>query len=312
MEQIACKRHAGWWLGNLPVSLFALLFIFIHVSAAAQPIATSSGDENSAALLEKYSFLAPQLARNAYGRPLYLESSENSNTVSGNAYAVLDSPFKAVSTTFKMPHHWCEVMILHINTKFCRAASDDSPTKLNVNIGKKTAQDLADSFALEFDFRVVSTSPNYLAVQLNSDKGPLGTNNYSIELRAAPLPNGKTFIHLRYSYGYGLAGRLAMQGYLATLGSGKIGFTQDDKGSHKGYVGGMRGAVERNTMRYYLAIEAYLAATGVPASAQFEARLEHWFRATEQYPRQLHEMDLNSYTTMKKSEYQRQQSGVAS
>lgn len=285
--------------------------MFMLISAAAQPTATSTGDENSDALLEKRSSLAPQLARNAYGRPLHLESSETSSMVNGNAYAVLDSPFNAVSTTFKSPYRWCEVMILHINTKFCRAVSDASPTKLNVNIGKKSAQDLADSFALEFNFRVSSASVNYLAVQLNSDKGPLGTNNYKIELRAAPLPNGKTFIHLRYSYGYGLAGRLAMQGYLATLGSGKIGFTQDDKGPHKSYVGGMRGAVERNTMRYYLAIEAYLAATDAPAPTQFEARLEHWFRATEQYPQQLHEMDLNTYTTMKRREYERQQSRTA-
>jgi hypothetical protein len=309
MEKITSKRQAGLWLGNVLESLFALCLVCIQISAAAQPGATSISDENSAALLEKHSSLAPQLARNAYGRPLYLESSETSSMVSGNAYAVLDSPFTVVATTFKSPRHWCEVMILHINTKFCRAASDASPTKLNVNIGKKTAQELADSFALEFNFRVGSASSSYLAVQLNSDKGPLGTNNYRIELRAAPLTNGKTFIHLRYSYGYGLAGRIAMQGYLATLGSGKIGFTQD--GSHKTYVGGMRGAVERNTMRYYLAIDAYLAATAAPASAQFDARLEHWFRATEQYPQQLHEMDLNSYTTMKRSEYQRQQSGGA-
>jgi hypothetical protein len=259
MEKTVCDRHWGLWLGPQLRGFCALLLTLFAINATAQSPASAVGDENAAALLERHSVLSAQLASNAYGRQLYLESSESSTMVSGNAYAVLDSPFSAVNTIFKSPDHWCEVMILHINTKFCRAASDASPTKLNVNIGKKTAQELSDSFALEFVFRLDSASPNYLAVQLNSDKGPLGTSNYRIELRATPLPNGKTFIHLRYAYGYGLTGRLAMQAYLATLGSGKIGFTQVGQGQYQSYVGGMRGAVERNTMRYYLAIEAYLA-----------------------------------------------------
>jgi hypothetical protein len=69
----------------------------------------------------------------------------------------------------------------------------------------------------------------------------------------------------------------------------------------------MRGAVERNTMRYYLAIDAYLASLAVPASQQSEKRLQHWFDATERYPRQLHEIDRTAYLSMKRSEYKRQQ-----
>ncbi len=275
-------------------------------SAGAEPV------QNAAALLEKHSELAGQLANNPYGRPLYLESSETSNMVNGDAYAVLDSSFNAVSSTLKSPKRWCDVMILHINTKYCQASADTSPGVLNVNIGKKTEQELADAFALEFAFRLTSSTPDYLAARLNADKGPLGTSNYRIELRATPLPDGKTFMHLRYSYGYGVAGKIAMQGYLATLGSGKVGFTQVGQGQKQGYVGGMRGAVERNTMRYYLAIEAYLASLGRPPAQQFNARLEHWFRATEQYSRQLHEVDKSAYVQMKQNEYKRQQGGSSS
>lgn len=270
--------------------------------------ATAGAEQNAVALLEKHSELASQLGSNPYGRPLYLESSETSNMVNGNAYAVLDSSFNAVSSTLKSPKRWCEVMILHINTKYCRASADTSPGVLNVNIGKKTEQQLADAFALEFNFRLASATPEYLSARLNADKGPVGTSNYRIELRAAPLPNGKTFMHLRYSYGYGMAGKIAMQGYLATMGSGKVGFTQVTQGQNQVYVGGMRGAVERNTMRYYLAIEAYLASLGRPREQQFNARLDHWFRATEQYARQLHEVDKNAYLLMKQNEYKRQQS----
>lgn len=288
----------GW------LTLWALA---LSASAHAQQVAEPATEPGAAALLEKHSALAKQLAENAYRRPLFLESSEGTNTVSGNAYAVLDSPFSTVSTTFRSPQRWCEILILHINTKYCHAGFDSSPSMLKVSVGKKTPQELEDAYALHFAYRLAVASPAYLAAQLQADKGPLGTSNYRIELQAVPLPGGKTFMHMRYSYGYGVASRLAMQGYLATMGSGKVGFTQIPRGPGTAYVEGMRGAVERNTMRYYLAIEAYLASLDKPAGQQFEVRLLHWFEATEQYPRQLHEVEKGSYLTMKRAEYQRQQ-----
>ena len=70
----------------------------------------------------------------------------------------------------------------------------------------------------------------------------------------------------------------------------------------------MRGTMERNTMRYYQAIEAYLASLNQPPAQQFTARLSYWFDATEEYSRQLHEVDRSNYISMKKDEYQRQKS----
>jgi hypothetical protein len=117
-------------------------------------------------------------------------------------------------------------------------------------------------------------------------------------------------LHLRYSYGFGLAGRMAMQVYLATAGSSKVGFTQITQadGGQKSYVGDMRGAVERNTMRYYLAIDAYLLSLSAPQADQQNLRLEKWFDSTEQYPVQLRETDKASYLAMKKEEIKRQHS----
>ena len=77
-------------------------------------------------LLEKYKELAEKLSQNQYKRPLFLDSSESANTVTGNAYAILNSSFPTVSDTFKNPKRWCDVMILHVNTKCCRANADTS------------------------------------------------------------------------------------------------------------------------------------------------------------------------------------------
>ena len=291
----------------LALSVTVACVIASSPSAFAQPSSSQDSESNAGALLEKHAALQDELAQNQYRRPLFLESLESANKVSSSAYAVLDSPFTTVSATFKKPDRWCEVLILHLNTKYCQAHTDSNHSMLTVNLGKKTPQPLADAFLLEFSYHVTAAAPNYLAVQLHADKGPLNTTDYQLVLQAVPLPEGKTFINLRYSYGYGLAGRLAMQAYLSTMGRGKVGFTKIAPEAKSGYVGGMRGAIERNTMRYYLAIEAYLASLKQPPAEQFNARLQYWFDATEEYSQQLHEVDRPSYLTMKKVEYQRQQ-----
>jgi hypothetical protein len=93
-----------------------------------------------------------------------------------------------------------------------------------------------------------------------------------------------------------------MDTYLATLGRGKVGFTKTGENSNRtpNNIGGIRGVVERNTIRYYLAMEAYLAALSTPLPARQEKRLQTWFGFTEQYARQLHEVDRATYLEMKR------------
>jgi hypothetical protein len=200
-------------------------------------------------------------------------------------------------------------MILHINTKYCHAMVKPTGTALRVHVGKKTPEELADTTRLEFNYRTVAATPEYLQIMLSAKNGPLGTSDYRITLEAMALPNAKTFLHLTYSYTMNFAGRLAVQTYLGTAGSGKVGFTVIGKQAdgQPEYIAGVRGLVERNTMRYYLAIDSYLAAASAAPEAQLEKRLQNWFTAVERYPRQLHEMDRSEYLQMKRAEYLRQQ-----
>ncbi|MNE86026.1 hypothetical protein D3C80_1830850 [compost metagenome] len=77
------------------------------------------------------------------------------------------------------------------------------------------------------------------------------------------------------------------------------------------HIDGMRGVIERNTMRYYLAIEAYLSALSAPAAERLEKRLNAWHAAVERYPLQLHELERDEYLDMKHKEIQRQQAAAA-
>ena len=296
------QKYLLSWMTLLGV--VCLVFVGVAHAAVAVP------ESNSAASLRaKYMALGPQLSNNQFKRPLYVDSVESPSNLRGDIYALVDYPFAAVNQAFNDPSHWCDMLILHINTKFCQASTNQAGSLLVVRIGKKDYQPLIQAQRFEFAYSVATTTPEYFDVGLSAETGPLGTSDYRIRLEAVSLQGGKTFLHITYSYAYNFAGKLAMQAYLATLARDKVGFSSTGKQSdgQPDYIGGVRGVVERNTMRYYLAIDAYLGALSTPHAQQLEKRLQSWFSATELYPRQLHEVDRATYLDMKRREYQRQQ-----
>ena len=297
----AAEMNIGAWARLIAVALLC--------AGAGSAQAADASVNSPGALLAKYGALQDRLSHNQFQRPLTLDSSETPGALVGDIYALVNYPFATVGTALKSMGNWCDILILHVNTKYCRASTAGEGGVLNVRIGRKFGQPLDEAYPMAFAYQVGAQTPNYLQVRLNADEGPLSTRNYRIVLEAIPLENGQTFIHLSYSYGFGLVGRLAMQGYLGTTGRDKVGFTvagtqPDGQPLH---IGGTRGLVERNTMRYYLAIDAFLGALSEAPQAQFEKRIHSWFASIERYPRQLHEMEQGAYLDMKRSENRRQQ-----
>ncbi|MDY7536844.1 hypothetical protein QN372_01895 [Undibacterium sp. RTI2.1] len=300
----------------IPQLLIAAMIIAMSISHYAMADTEINPSEAAKTMHAKYSAIEQQLEQNQFNRPLVLESVEADHRLKGDIYAVVDYPLTTVATGLKSPDHWCDIMHLHLNTKYCHAtktaantSDNKSSAALKVYIGKKTPEELSDASRVDFNYTEVATTPEYMQIMLNADQGPLGTNDYRIILEAVSLSKVKTFLHLTYSYSTGLSGRIAMQTYLATVGHGKVGFTINGKtpDGQPDYIGGVRGLMERNTMRYYLAIDSYLGATNAAPDAQLEKRLLNWFTATEKYPKQLHELDQNDYMEMKRAEYTRQQ-----
>lgn len=272
-------------------------------SPAPVPAAATAGP-GAAQLQAQYTQLRPSLERNAFGRAIHIQSSEAGRNQAGEVYAVVDHPFEVVERGLRDAQSWCDVLILPYNTKHCHASGSGAATRLAVRIGRKADQAPEDAQPITFRYALQAESADYFRVTLEAPEGPLSTRDYRILLEATPLDAQRTIIHLGYSYGFGTMARLAMQAYLATAGAHKVGFTvvgRDSDGKPR-YVGGMRGVIERNTMRYYLAIDAYLDS---PAEAELPKRLAQWFDSTERYARQLHEVDRNDYLEMKRNEYKR-------
>ena len=291
----------------------ALRFIAFALLCAGVGLARADDIDAASAvsLRARYLALQEQLGHNQFQRPLYLDSSEARGEVKGDIHALINSPFESAGAALSNPGDWCDILILHINTKSCRVSTGTAGTVLNVWIGAKHNQSLAEALRVNFTYRVSARAANYLRVGLSADAGPMGTRAFQIVLEAVPLENGRTFIHLAYSYAYGTFGKLAMQTYLATIGRSKVGFTvlgaQPD--GQLRHIGGLRGVVERNTMLYYLAIEAFLGALSASPQARFEKRISDWYAAVERYPRQLHEMEPGEYFDMKRKENLRPQPG---
>ncbi len=271
----------------------------------------AGAEQTGADLQARYLSLQDQLNHNAFQRPLFLDSTEAADELKGDIYAVIDHPYATVSRALQEADHWGDILILHLNVKNCRVGGSPEARTLQVSLGRKIDEPLDQAYPVKFDYRVAAANASYLQIRLHADTGPLGSRDYQIALEAVPLKAGRTFIHLSYSYSYGLSVRLAMKVYLATLGSGKVGFsvTGRQTDGNPALINGVRGVVERNTMRYYLAIEAYLGSLSAPPAEQHERRLHAWFAATERFARQLHEVDEAAYLAMKRKEVQRQQSG---
>lgn len=290
-----------------------LLPLALLIALLPYPGPATAGASSATALRATYERLGPKLQNNAYHRPLYLESKEMASELQGDIYAVVNQPFSVVNGMLNdvsgRPVNWCDVLILHLNIKYCRAGQNAQGSTLLVNIGRKMEQPLEDTHQVEFRYRVLASEKAYFATSLSAKEGPLSTRDYRIILEAIPVDDGHAFIHLTYAYGFGMTGKMAMKGYLSTMARDKIGFTQvgTQADGQPEYIHGVRGVVERNAMRYYVAIDSYLNAALLPREERFEKSLKTCIETLEQYALQLHEVDNPTYLQMKRREYKRMQ-----
>lgn len=265
------------------LALLALLF-----AAYASPVLIAAQEDSGpSALKQKYEQIRAQLEKSVFGRPLHLDSGDAKGKMSGDVYAVLDQPFKRVSDGLGSAKQWCDVLVLPFNVQKCESEGG----KLKLYVGRKPTSPIEEATQLDFSYSVPAQSADHLQVKLAAPSGPAGTKDYLITFAATPLDDKRTIVHMHYGYSTGAMSQMAMKTYLSTSGADKVGFSSENGK----LVGGTRGIMERNTMRYFLAIDAYLHTLGKPASA----RLEKWFASTEKYAKQLREMSREEYLAVK-------------
>jgi hypothetical protein len=287
---LAAWLRCRWWWG---------LAAWLLVAWAGQAHALSA---DAAALRARHDALRALLASSPFQQPLLLQAAPDDDGLKGEVYAVVEQPFSITGPALQDRARWCDVLILHLNVKQCRVGGSGSAT-MSLMVGRKFEQPAGSGRAVDFAFRVLSAGPDYVRVQMAAENAPSDARD-QVVLEAAPLDDKRSFLRVSYAYVFGTMEYLAMQTYLATLARNKVGFTTTGTGADgkPAYVGGVRGMVERNVMRYYLAVVAYVESLSVPPAERQEKRLQDWFAATERHALQLHEMGRDEYLAMKRNE----------
>lgn len=281
----------------------ATLMPWPHAAQAAEPLSSESK-----VLIARYNAIKARLETNQFGIPVYLESQEKYSSLHVDVYGVFDYPFEAVRDALQAPGNWCDINLLMINVKASTFRTTSGLWRLTLYSGRKYYQQPKDAYRLDFSFKAAAPQDDYMDILLAAKDGPLLTRDHRIRVEAVPLDSNRTFIHFSYDYSYGVLARAAIKSYYATIGRNKKGFSigASDKKGAPVFVGGVRGSVERNAVRYYFAIQTYMDTLKNPLNQRFEKRISRWYDLNARFPRQLYELDKGEYLANKRREHANQ------
>jgi hypothetical protein len=293
---------------NKPGNLLQLFLFMVAVAilfSAGFASAVEKPRQGADILLDTYHRNMAKLETNSFGLPLFLESFERDDRVHVDVYGIFDYPFSSVVDVLRVSANWCDIVSLHPNVKACTHRELPNAWLLTFYIGRKFYQPPEDTRQVIYQYRNVVQQEGYLDIILTADAGPFGTKDHRMRFEALPLDEGRTFIHVSYAYSDSVALRLAGKAYFATLGRGKVGFTltgTDRKGTPV-YIGGPRGAIERNAVRYYFAIQSFMNSLSYPEKSRFSMKISEWYDLTTRYRKQLFDLEKKDYLIFKAKEH---------
>ncbi|MFU8856444.1 MAG: hypothetical protein ACNA8S_05490 [Deferrisomatales bacterium] len=229
---------------------------------------------------------------------LEIRSREGPAEIWAEVLGVLPFPFEVVAAALEATVQWCDFVPLHFNIKACVYGLDPGEPFLVLYSGRKGYGTAEDAHRFDYGFAARVAPGPYLGVELRSQGGPMGTRDYHLRVEALPVEGG-TFVRFGSSYGPSRTSRAATALYLGTLGRSKMGFSRE--GEPPVPVRGVRGIVERNGVRYYLALQAFLHTLHLAGEERFESGVRTWFDLASQYP-ELHETSWETYRRTKRRE----------
>jgi len=288
-----------------PISRLGPAFLLLVL--ALPPRASWGGEAAPQRFRSYYQELQEAARRGPFGFSLQVRSGERGDLVRAEALGIMGHPLHAFGAAVAEPAPWCEFMPLNLNIKACTVQWDAMEPLVTLYMGGKGYLPPESASQQPYRFVVRARQPEYVAVSLSALRGVLGTKEHQLEFEAASVA-GKTVVALRSSYEHSAASRLATTIYLATVGRDKVGLSRERLGpdAQASFVKGAQGMIERNLMRYYLILKAFLDTQVLPDSRRVDARLNAVYDLMERYPAQLHEMERVEYLDIKRRERQNQ------
>lgn len=288
--------------------LWRLGLLILAVSLCMAPMAAPAQALGEPTLAQRYAALVASPAR-PLAPGVYLESAEETQRARGEVLARLDLPYATAVTALTDVLAWCRLLMLHPNIKHCVPGSGGigGGVLLDMTMAAQREGLVAQEHPLQLTWTTVARDASHLVVELMAERGPMGTRDYRIGFELAPLEADASVMRLVYSSAFTSAGLWMAQAYVSTVARHRVGFTvvDTDTQGRPVYVRGVRGAIERNTMRFHLAVQSWLAMQSQPPEQRILRAIEAWFDASERYAAQLHEIEREEYVMRKKAEFAR-------
>src|SRR4051794_34408632 len=83
-----------------------------------------------------------------FQRPFRIDSTETSGSASGEAVGVVEHSFASLNAALADPHHWCDILILHVNNKACRANVHGDAATIVLKVARKYDQPVDQAAAM--------------------------------------------------------------------------------------------------------------------------------------------------------------------
>lgn len=278
-----------------------VIWLTAHAAVAAPAADTDAvAKERAWQLLGRHANEAERLVGSPFGRPIALKSSTRQWTARGEAIAELQVGLPVLRDLLQQPERWCEILLLTPSVSDCRPTDGGIDSRYAIKLRYRYDDPDHDAGTATLRVERGLSSPRFLSLRLSAPRGPLGTSNYVMEVEAAPLDEQRTILRVVYSYQYGIRAAVAMRFHFATSGRDELGFSSNTQGES---VRGMRGAVERDVMRQFLAIEAHALSDDKRPEQRFEKSLDRWLAAIDHYPERLAETDPAHYREIKLAQF---------
>lgn len=272
-----------------------IIFFFLILNNAVLANELASAD-----LLKKYHAIKNNQVTLLQNELIHIQSDVTEERLSADIYAVKTYAFENLVKKLSRAENWCQFVTLHLNIKAC-VYQKQTDTYLSFYAGRKFYEPAENAYELKYLFKIKEKKESYFKLSLSAESGPFSTSDYLIEVELVKFGDD-TLIHFSLAYNSSFTSRMGARVYLATIGSDKKGFSQAlNAEGEKEYIKGVEGIIERNVMRYFLALNVYLDIA--PGAGNI---ISVWFDETEKYYEQLHELDKADYIRDKKLEYQQQ------
>jgi hypothetical protein len=172
---LPARPTGRWW------SCGAVAWLWIVSAGPAQALSA-----DAAALIARHDALRSSFASSPFQRPLLLQAAPGDDGLKGEVYAIVDQPFGLTGPALQDKARWCDVLILHLNVKQCRVRSNPGSESVVMVVGRKFEQPIAAGREVEFGFRVLSTGPDHVRVQMAAVVASADAKD-QVVLEAAPL-----------------------------------------------------------------------------------------------------------------------------